>query len=75
MAHFAKIENGIVEEVIVVNNEILLDEDGQEREALGIAFCHSLFGEDTLWVQTSYNATSRGKFAGLGMTWDGENFA
>jgi hypothetical protein len=74
MAHFAKIENGIVTQVIVVNNEIIINEEGVEQESLGIEFCQSLFGEETQWVQTSYNATFRGFFAGLGMSWDGKNF-
>jgi len=64
MAHFAKIEDGIVREVIVVNNEEAPD------EATGIAFCKSLFGKDTEWVQTSYNANFRGTFASLGMKYD-----
>jgi len=72
MAHFAKIENGIVGEVIVVNNEVLQDETGTEQEALGAAFCQDLFGGE--WVQTSYNATFRGKYAGSGDKWDGNNF-
>jgi hypothetical protein len=63
MAHFAKLENGIVREVIVVNNEVLKDEKGIEQESIGIDFCKSLYGEDTEWVQTSYNATFRGKYA------------
>jgi len=33
-----------------------------------------LYGEDTNWAQTSYNANFRGKFAGMGDTWDGKNF-
>jgi len=70
MAHFAKIENNIVTQVIVVANEVLLDENGQEQEALGTAFCKSLFGEDTQWVQTSYNGNFRGTYAGIGMTYD-----
>ena len=74
MAHFAKIENGIVREVIVVNNEVILDGNGQEQESIGIAFCKSILGEDTDWVQTSYNAAFRGKYAELGDTWDGTNF-
>jgi hypothetical protein len=73
MAHFAKIEDGIVREVIVVNNEVLLDEEGIEQEELGASFCVDLFGGQ--WVQTSYNATIRSKFAGIGDSWDGENFA
>jgi hypothetical protein len=64
MAHFAKIEDGIVREVIVVHN------DEVPNEATGIAFCKSLFGEDTEWVQTSYNGNFRGTFAGVGMIYD-----
>jgi hypothetical protein len=65
MAHFAKINlENIVEQVIVVNNEEVPD------EATGIAFCKSLFGEDTEWVQTSYNGNFRGQFAGVGLIYD-----
>jgi hypothetical protein len=74
MAHFAKIEDSIVRQVIVVNNEVLNNAEGTDGEAIGIAFCKSLYGEDTTWVQTSYNASFRGKFAGMGDTWDGTNF-
>jgi hypothetical protein len=70
MAHFAKIENDIVTQIIVVNNEVLKDENGQEQESIGIAFCKSLFGENTNWVQTFYDAAFRGKYAGLGDKWD-----
>ena len=73
MAHFAKIEDGKVATVIVVNNEVLLDENDTEQESIGAAFCHDTFGGE--WVQTSYNATFRGKYAGIGDTWDGTNFA
>jgi hypothetical protein len=73
MAHFAKIENNIVRQVIVINNEVLLDENGIEQESIGAQFCHDTFGGD--WVQTSYNANFRGKYAGDGDTWDGTNFA
>ena len=72
MAHFAKIENGFVSQVIVVNNEVLKDENGQERESIGAAFCHNTFGGE--WVQTSYNGSFRGKYAGSGDKWDGTNF-
>jgi hypothetical protein len=73
MAHFAKIDNGTVAQVIVVNNEVLKDELGTEQEALGVAFCQDTFGGE--WVQTSYNATFRGKYAGVGDVWDGTNFS
>ena len=76
MAHFAKIEDGIVRQVIVVNNEVLHDDKGVEQESIGVAFCQSLFGADTNWVQTSYNTQAnkhvlggtpiRGNYAGIG---------
>jgi hypothetical protein len=72
MAHFAKIEDGIVREVIVVNNEVLLDENNVEQESIGAQFCQDTFGGT--WVQTSYNANFRGKYAGTGDLWDGNNF-
>ena len=74
MAHFAKIEDGVVCEVIVINNEVLHDENGVEQESIGIDFCKSLYGADTEWVQTSYNGSFRGKYAGAGDKWDGTNF-
>jgi len=74
MAHFAKIENNIITQVIVVNNETLENKEFPESEPIGIAFCKSLYGVDTEWVQTSYNSTFRGKYAGTGDLWDGTNF-
>jgi hypothetical protein len=70
MAHFAKIEDGFVTQVIVVENEILLNDDGIEDETLGKEFCKTLFGDDTNWVQTSFNGSTRGKFAALGDFYD-----
>jgi len=70
MAHFAKLENNAVTQVIVVNNEVITDENGIEQEQLGIDFCKSLFGEDTEWKQTSYNGNFRGLYAGVGMIYD-----
>jgi hypothetical protein len=72
MAHFAKIEDNIVREVIVVDNEVVENKSFPESEAIGIAFCKSLFGEDTEWLQTSYNGNFRGKYAGSGDTYDEE---
>jgi hypothetical protein len=70
MAHFAQLdENNIVTQVIVVaNNELLLD--GVENETKGIMFCKSLLGDDTRWVQTSYNGNIRKNYAGIGYTYD-----
>lgn len=68
MAHFAELDaNGIVTQVIVVNNNELLDND-VESESKGIAFCQSLFGGT--WVQTSYNGNIRKNYAGIGYIYD-----
>jgi hypothetical protein len=65
MAHFAQInEDSFVQQVIVVNNEVLLDEDGNESEELGVKFCEETFGGR--WVQTSYNGNFRVAFAAAG---------
>lgn len=71
MAHFAKIENNIVRQVIVVNNEVICDEFENESEAIGSAFCADLFGGE--WIQTSYNGNFRGKFAGIGDFYNSES--
>lgn len=68
MAHFAKIENEIVTQVIVIANEVLMDENGIEQESIGSQFCHDTFGGN--WVQTSYNDKFRGRYAGVGMKYD-----
>jgi len=69
MAHFAQLdENNVVLQVIVVNNSDCLDSNGQESEAIGVAFCQSLFGGN--WKQTSYNGTMRKNYAGIGYTYD-----
>jgi hypothetical protein len=68
MAHFAKIEDGFVHQVIVINNEVLLDENGVEQESIGAQFCADTFGGE--WKQTSYNSNFRGKYASPGMIYD-----
>lgn len=73
MAHFAELdENNVVLQVIVVHNNELLDDEGQENEAKGVEFCSTLFGH-TNWVQTSYNDSVRKQFAGVGFTYDDVN--
>ena len=67
MAHFARIEDGFVTNIIVVNNNELLV-DGIESELKGAEFCQSLFGGD--WVQTSYNHNIRKQYAGIGYTYN-----
>lgn len=82
MAHYAEVKNGIVKQVLVVDNSIT---DGQEYLA-------NQLGLGGTWVQTSYN--TRGgvhyspttgepdggiqinfNYAGIGYSWDGTGFA
>jgi hypothetical protein len=71
MAHFAKVNNGAVEQVIVVSNTDCGGGDFPESESAGQAFIASigLAGE---WLQTSYHANFRGAYAGVGYTYDAE---
>jgi hypothetical protein len=69
MAHFAQLnDNNVVLQVIVVNNSECLDSNGQESEAVGVAFCQSLLGGN--WKQTSYNGNMRKNYAGIGYSYD-----
>ena len=68
MSHFAKVVDGIVEQVIVA-----------EQDAIDT----SEFGDPSLWIQTSYNTIGnkhtlggtplRGNYAGVGYTYDSIN--
>ena len=65
MAHFAEIdENNKVLRVLVVDNAH--EERGEEFLAVDC-------GLGGRWIQTSYNANMRGKFAGIGDTYDEAN--
>jgi hypothetical protein len=55
MAHFARIINNIVQEVVVVHNNELL-ENGIESEQKGINFLKKeLPNKEGQWIQCSYN--------------------
>ena len=70
MAHFAQLDGDTVTQIIVVANEDTADEDGNEVEAIGVAFCKNLLGGT--WVQTSYNNNFRKQYAGIGYTYDSD---
>lgn len=64
MSHFAKVEDGIVTEVLVIEQDVT--DSG-------------LFGDPAMWVQTSYNTYGgqhpegrplRKNYAGIGYTYD-----
>lgn len=81
MAHFAELDqNNVVLRVIVIGDDVLKDETGSEHEQHGIDFCKQLFGQDTVWKQTSYNTIGgkhadgktpfRKNYAGIGFIYD-----
>lgn len=61
MAHFAKIENNVVVNVIVINNEF--ENEGQK-------YINKVLKLEGQWIQTSYNSKIRNKFAGIGDTYN-----
>lgn len=72
MAHFAKVENSVVQNVIVVSNTDCGGLEFPDSEPIGQAFLASLGIEGT-WLQTSYNNNFRGAYAGIGYTYDEES--
>jgi hypothetical protein len=72
MAHFAKIENNLVTDVIVIDNSRCDNLDFPESEPIGKVYIASMSiaGE---WLQTSYNNNFRGLYAGIGYTYDAVN--
>ena len=76
MAHFAELDkDNKVIRTIVVHNNVITDENGQEQEELGIKFCQLIFGPDTNWKQTSYNEKFRKNFAISGYIYDSQKDA
>jgi hypothetical protein len=69
MAHFAQLDdNNVVLQVVVVDNKDTKDANGVEKETIGIAHLEKILGGT--WKQTSYNASFRKNFAGIGCTYD-----
>lgn len=64
MAHFAQVDNGIVQQVIVIANADCDDLPFPESEPVGQAFIATL-GLTGEWLQTSYNGNFRGTYAGV----------
>lgn len=71
MAHFARVEDGVVREVIVVADSDCAGGEYPAAESAGQAFIAGigLAGE---WRQTSYNSNFRSAFAGIGYTFDAD---
>jgi hypothetical protein len=64
VAHFAQIENNLVQQVIVVSNDDIDNLPFPESEPVGQAFIASL-GIPGNWLQTSYSGSFRSCYAGF----------
>jgi len=69
MAHFARIDNNVVVEVIVISDTDCPD-PAPDNEQQGQAFIADTLGLPGTWLQTSYNGNFRGVYAGIGYTYD-----
>jgi len=74
MAHFAKVENSLVTQVIVISNDVCGEPtlDFPETEALGQTFIADTLKLEGTWKQTSLNNNFRGTYAGIGYTYDAD---
>lgn len=70
MAHFARITNNEVGEVIVIANADCGGGDFPASEPVGQAFIADTLNIDGTWLQTSYSGSFRGCYAGNGYTYD-----
>jgi len=71
MAHFAKIQDNFVTDVIVIDNSRCNNLDFPESEPIGQEYIASM-GIEGEWLQTSYNGNFRAIYAGIGCTYDAE---
>ena len=69
MAHFARIDNNTVTEVIVISDNACPD-PAPDNEQQGQAFIADVLGLAGTWKQTSYHGNFRGMYAGIGYTYD-----
>jgi hypothetical protein len=74
MALFAKIHNGRVEQVIIVNDEDVKDENGVIQESIGSKLCSDLSNGGS-WILTSSDGSIRYNQAKVGDIYDTERDA
>jgi hypothetical protein len=74
MAYFAKLENNTVVQVISVSNDVCGEPTltFPETESAGRAFIANILKFDGVWKQTSFNNNFRGRYAGIGYTYDAD---
>ena len=73
MAHFAQIGlNNKVISVTLIDDSIITDADGVEREDLGVDYLANLTGYP-IWKRTWKDGSQRKRFGSKGYTYDEEN--
>jgi hypothetical protein len=74
MAHFARVDDGTVVDLIVVSDDDCGGGDFPDSEPIGQAFIAGLAAGDLrlegTWLQTSYNDNFRGRLGQIGFTYD-----
>jgi len=70
MAHFARVDNNnVIRQVIVISDDDAPD-PAPDNESQGQQFIADVLGLAGTWLQTSYNGNFRGRYAGVGFTYD-----
>lgn len=73
MAYFAQLdENGVVLQVISVDNTVAQDPAPDNSEPLGQSFIAEVLGLPGEWRQTSYHRNFRKQYAGPGYRYDAD---
>ena len=74
MADFAKLENNTVVQVISISNDVCGEPTltFPDTCAAGRAFIANTLKFEGTWKQTSYNNNFRGRYAGIGFTYDAD---
>ena len=63
MAHFAELnDNNEIVRTIVISNDDILDDNGQESEEHGVALATRFTGSPARWIQVSFNGTFRRQY-------------
>jgi hypothetical protein len=71
VAYFARLDPDIyVTQVLAVDDSSIDNLPFPESEPVGQAYLQNIFGQDTVWAQTSDNASFRYNYAGPGFTFD-----
>jgi len=70
---FARIEEGIVTNIIVVSMEDCLNSEGVFSETVGSSFCDALIPGN--WIQSGYSQSTRKNVAYIGCVYDEEKDA